>query len=164
MATNSSQETLNGAGFSPLRGEPTMGSVPVPDATVTTISTAGAVTFTIAQLLGGLILRDPNGGDRADLTPTAAQIVAALPGVRSTPSVTTSSTLSSRGPVSSFQFDIINTADASETITLTAGTGVTVAGTATIAQSNGKRFIVVVTNADRGSEAVTIRSLGTYTF
>lgn len=163
MATNSSQETLNGAGFSPLRGEPTMGSVPVPDLTVTTISTAGAVTFTAAQLLGGLILRDPAGAGRADLTPTAAQIVNALPGVRSTPSAAASATLSSQGPISSFQFDLVNTADGNETITLTAGTGVTVSGTATVAQSNGKRFIVYVTDATSGSEAVTIRSLGTYT-
>ena len=64
----------------------------------------------------------------------------------------------------SFQFDIINTASGANSITLTAGTGVTVSGTATVAQNNGKRFIVYITNATAGSEAVTIYSLGTYTF
>jgi hypothetical protein len=156
MATNSSQETIYGTGFSPLRGEPTMGSVPMPflggtfgtTFAPTTLSTAGVVTYTAAQLIGGLILRDPNGSARSDVSPTAAAIVQAMPGA---------------AIGQSFQFDLVNTADASETITLTAGTGVTVSGTATIAQNNGKRWIVYLTNITSGSEAVTIRSLGTYT-
>lgn len=156
MATNSTQETLYGANYSPLRGEPTMGSVPMPllggtfgsTFTPTTLSTAGVVTYTAAQLIGGLILRDPNGSGRSDISPTAAQIVGAMPGA-------------SNGQ--SFQFDLVNTADGNETITLTAGTGVTVSGTDTVAQNNGKRWIVYITNVTAGSEAVTIRSLGTYT-
>ena len=156
MATQSSGETIFGASFPPLRGTSPMGYLPMPflggtygaTFTPTTYSTAGAITFTAADLIGGLILRDPNGAGRADLTPTAAAIVAALPGAANG---------------QSFQFDIVNTADASETITLTASAGVTVSGTATVAQNNGKRFIVYVTNALQGSEAVVIRSLGTYT-
>ena len=156
MATNSSQETLNGAGYSPLRGEPTMGSVPMPllggtftdTFTPTTLATAGAVTYTAAQLIGGLILRDPAGAGRSDVTPTAAAIVAAMPGA---------------AIGQSFQFDLVNTADGNETITLTAGTGVTVAGTATVAQNDGKRWIVYITDATSGAEAVTVRSLGSYT-
>lgn len=158
MATQSSATTTPfGTGFSPLRGEPTMGGIPEPllggtfstTFTPTTIATAGVATYTAANFLGGLILRDPNGGSRSDVSPTAAQIVAAMPGA-------------SIGQ--SFQFDIVNTADASETITLTAGTGVTVSGTATIAQNNGKRWIVYITDlSNPGAPAVTIRSLGTYT-
>lgn len=156
MATNSTQESLYGANFSPLRGEPTMGSVPMPllggtlgsTFVPTTITTAGVVTYTAAQLIGGLILRDTNGADRSDVSPTAAQIVAALPGATNG---------------QSFQFDLVNTADANESITLTAGTGVTVAGTATVAQNDGKRWIVYVTDVTAGAEAVTIRSLGSYT-
>ena len=49
--------------------------------------------------------------------------------------------------------------DAAETITLTAGTNVSLEGTMTIAQSNTKKFLAVVTNAS--SAAVTIYSLGT---
>lgn len=116
--------------------------------TPTTTTTVGVATYSAADLIGGLILRDPNGANRSDVSPTAALIVAAMPGAANG---------------QSFQFDIVNTADAAETITVTAGTGVTVAGTATIAQNNGKRFICYITNATRGSEAVTIRSLGTYT-
>jgi hypothetical protein len=114
--------------------------------TVTTDDTAGARTYTAAELVGGLILRDPAGAGRSDVTPTAAQIVGALTGAIAT---------------SSFEFIIRNTADAAETITLTAGAGVTLSGTMTIAQNNSKRFLAVVTNAGSGTEAVTIYSLGT---
>jgi len=110
--------------------------------TVTTIATADVVTYTAAQLLGGLILRDPAGGARSDVTPTAALIVAAL---------------TQAGTGNSFEFTIRNTADAAETITVTAGTGVTLSGTMTIAQNNSKRFLAVVT----GAATVTIYSLGT---
>jgi hypothetical protein len=116
--------------------------------TVTTDATAGALTYTAAQLLGGLILRDPAGASRSDVTPTAALIIAAL-----------AANQAGKAPVagSSFEFTIRNTADAAETITVTAGTGVTLSGTMTIAQSNSKRFLCVVT----ASTTVTIYSLGT---
>lgn len=115
--------------------------------TVTTKTTGAAVTFTAAELLGGLILRDPNGGNRADKVPTAAQIYAAL----DAPEVGTS-----------FEFTIRNTTDAGsgETITLTADTGatVTLSGTMTIARLQSKRFRAVVT---AHTPTVTIYSLGT---
>ena len=56
-----------------------------------------------------------------------------------------------------FEFTIRNTADAAETITLTAGDGVTLSGTMTIAQNNSKRFLCVMAS----SAAATIYSLGT---
>jgi len=115
-------------------------------ATVTTDATAGAKTYSAAELIGGLILRDPAGGARNDVTPTAAQIVAGFAG----------------GVVgSSFEFTIRNTADAAETITLTAGAGATLSGTMTIAQNNSKRFLCRLDNVGSGTEAVTIYSLGT---
>lgn len=113
-------------------------------ATVTTSSTAGAVTYTAAQIIGGLILRDPNGAGRSDVTPTATLIVNEIAACK---------------VGSSFEFTIRNTADAAETITVTAGTGVTLSGTMTIAQNNSKRFLVVVTAVS--SPAVTVYSLGT---
>lgn len=114
--------------------------------TVTTDATAGAKTYSAAELIGGLILRDPAGGARSDVTPTAAQIVAGFAG----------------GVVgSSFEFTIRNTADAAETITLTAGDDVTLSGTMTIAQNNSKRFLCRLNAVESGSEAVTIYSLGT---
>lgn len=100
---------------------------------VSTITTAAAVTYTPAQVLGNLVLRDPNGLARADLLPTAAELYAALD-----------------NPVKvtglSFRFTIRNTADAAETITLTGNTGATISGTATIAQSNTKEFMIVFTS------------------
>lgn len=111
--------------------------------------TAGNVTYTTTQMLGGLILRDPAGGARTDTTPTAAQLVAAI----ANPIVGTS-----------FYLDIRNTADAAETITVAGGTGVTTSGTMTIAQNNSKRFLVRLDNVTASSEAATIYSLGTVVF
>ena len=56
----------------------------------------------------------------------------------------------------SFEFSIKNTADATETITLTGGTSVTISGTATIARNEIRKFLAVVTNITSSSEAVTI--------
>jgi len=114
-------------------------------ATIATITTAGAVTFTAAQITGQLILRDPNGAGRADLLPTAAQLYAGF----------------GRPEVGqSFRFVIRNTADAAETITVTTNTGLTLSGTMTIAQNNSKEFLGVFTSPS----AVTVYSLGTVVF
>lgn len=119
-----------------------------PMKTPATITTAAAVTFGAGHLLGGIINRDPNGAGRADLVPTAANLVAALP-------------FANVG--TTFQFRIQNDADAAETITLTTNTGATMSGTMTIAQSNSKLFEVRITNITAGSEAYTVNALGTYT-
>lgn len=113
--------------------------------TVTTKTTAGAVTFSAAEIVGGLILRDPNGAGRSDLVPTVATLLAELgadiKGIEGL----------------SFEFTIRNTADAAETITVTTNTGWTLSGTMTIAQNNSKRFKVVFTSPT----AATLYSLGT---
>lgn len=110
---------------------------------VSTVTTAGAVTYSVTQLLGGLVLRDPNGAGRTDIAPTAAQIITAL----NKPTVG-----------ASFEFIIRNTADDAETITLGGSpAGITYSGTMTIAQNNTKKFLAVVTSPT----AVTIYSLGT---
>ena len=115
--------------------------------TVTTDNTVGVRTYTGAEYIGGLILRDPNGASRSDINPSAAAIVAAFAG----------------GIVgSSFKFVIRNTADAAEVITLTAGAGVTLSGTMTIAQNNSKEFLCRLDNVGSGTEAVTIYSIGTF--
>jgi hypothetical protein len=74
----------------------------------TEITTAGAATYTAAQILSGFILRDPSGSARTDVLPTAALLVAAIP----QPQIG-----------DTFRCRIINTADASEAITIDAGTG-----------------------------------------
>lgn len=112
--------------------------------TVSTVETDAAVTFTTDQVQGGLILRDPNGGARADLVPTAAAMSDAI-----------NSPI--KGENISFEFTIRNTADAAETITVTTNTGVTLSGTMTIAQNNTKRFMWVQTSPT----TATVYSLGT---
>lgn len=126
--------------------------------TVSTITTAGAATYTAAQLLGGQINRDPNGSGRSDVTPTAALLVAALRAVAQQVGVQLPQTIS-------FDFVIQNDADAAETITVTAGSGCTLATnhTMTIAQNNSKRFNVLITETKSGSEAYTLRNRGTFT-
>jgi hypothetical protein len=111
----------------------------------TTITNNSNQTYTVGALLGKLILRDPNGGARTDTTPTAAAIVAAIKGCRIG---------------TSFEFVLRNTADQDETITLAGGTGVTISGTATVAQNNSKRWRAVVTAV--ATPAVTIYSEGTF--
>lgn len=114
--------------------------------TVATLNTAGDISYSAAQLTGRMILRDPNGGARSDTTPTAAQIVAAIPHAKAG---------------DAFYITIRNTADAAEAITVVAGTGVTLSGTATIAQNNTKIFLCLLTNVTASSEAVTFYSVGT---
>jgi hypothetical protein len=131
------------------RNFPYFSSLVYPQRTATTKTTAAAVTYTADEILGGLILRDPAGAARADLFPTAAEIIDALAGAV---------------VGTSFEVDIRNTADAAETITMTTNTGLTLSGTMTIAQLNAKRFVFLVTDADEGDEAITVYSLGTATF
>lgn len=111
---------------------------------VAEVDAAEAVTYDAADVVGGLILRDPAGGARSDLLPTAAALIAEIPGAAV-----------GRG----IEFTIRNTADAAETITVTTNTGLTLSGTMTIAQGNSKRFLAVITNVD--TPAVSIYSLGT---
>ena len=117
-----------------------------PTVTVTNKTSAGDVTLTAAEILGGLITRDPAGAARTDTLPTAALLVAAIPGA----TVGTS-----------FEFTIRNTADAAETITVASGSGGTDSGTMTIAQNNSKRFLVRITDVTLASENYTLYSLGT---
>ena len=74
----------------------------------TEITTAGAATYTAAQLLGGIIVRDPTDASRTDVLPTAALLVAAMQEERVGDTI---------------EFMVINTADAAETITIDAGSG-----------------------------------------
>jgi hypothetical protein len=104
--------------------------------------TAGASTYTMANLLKGVILRDPTGSSRSDVTPTAALIVAGLP---------------VKAVGNCFMFIIQNISDSTENITLTAGVGVTLDPTTIVLQPNQTGiFLVVATNVGAGTETVTI--------
>lgn len=114
--------------------------------TVTSDATAGARTYTAAEVIGGIIVRDPNGAGRTDTLPTAALLVAAL----DRPRVGDTLTLA-----------IINGADAAETITLNAGTGGGFDTNQTdasrvIPQNSSKDVYIRLTNVTAGSEAYVV--------
>jgi len=130
--------------FTPTYGYARLSSLAYPFFTVASDATAAAITYTVAYVLGGLILRNTNGAGRADLLPTAAALVAAIEGC---------------AVGCAFEFTVRSAG--AETITITTNTGLTLAGTMTIATANSKRFIVVFTNVTAGSEAATVYSCGT---
>lgn len=116
--------------------------------TETVINTAGNETYTAAQMIGALILRDPNGSNRTDTTATAAEIIAALGNV---------------AVGDTFHMYIRNTAGLPNSVTVAAGAGVTLDGTMLVAQNNTRQFLVRVDNIGVGTEAVTIYSIATGT-
>lgn len=134
--------------YSPNQGYARVSTLNYPTVTPTAIDLGGSNgTLTVAELLSGLLLIDPNGNVTATL-PTAVQIIAGINGVDTD---------------CAFRVEVINTAGGAETLTIAAGSGGTLVGTATIAQSNNKAFLVVITSIVSGSEAYKIYSLGTTT-
>lgn len=59
-----------------------------------------------------------------------------------------------------FRIVVLNASAGANTITVAGGTGVTVSGVATIAQSACKEFIGYVANVTAGSEAITLYGMG----
>ncbi|HXH05366.1 MAG TPA: hypothetical protein VNI83_02130 [Vicinamibacterales bacterium] len=108
----------------PAQGESLsiVGARLMPKLTAANENTAGNVTYTTAQLAGGLITRDPNGLARTDVVPNAVDIINDLG-------------LGRDGDT--FICYFINTADAAETVTFGGTpTGVTYANAGqTIAQN-----------------------------
>lgn len=97
----------------------------------TTDATAGNVTYTAAQILSGIILRDTSSSARADVFPAAASIVPKIEGAQ---------------VGSALRFLLRNTSVGAGSITLTAGTGTTIKGkTNVIAYLTQEEFILVVT-------------------
>jgi len=105
-------------------------------------STAGPQTYTAQDLYDGYILRNCSGANRTDTTPSAAQIVAIIPGAIAG---------------SSIDFTIKNTSNTTfETLSIVGGTGVTLEKTFIISSGNASSFIAITTNTGPGTEAVTI--------
>lgn len=106
---------------------------------------ATAITLTGAQFINTIIdYSGSPGGGVTVTTPTAAQIIAALPNTI---------------PAAGFNFFwyFIND-DSGQTVTISGGSNVTVKGTATIATNTTRQFLVNV-NVNAGT--VTILNLGT---
>lgn len=110
---------------------------------------ADTATLTAAQILGGLITGTPTAAANYT-TPTAVLMLAAMAAFGAPYLGLT------------FEFLIKNTSAGANTITVVAGTGVTIVGTATIAQNAIKRFRVVVSSVD--ASTLDVYSLGSSTF
>lgn len=130
MELNVSARTLR-----PLQGETFIlsGHRSRPRMTATVEATAGAVTYTAAQFLSGLLARDPNGASRTDIFPDAASLI---------------STLGLQSEGDSFILHFVNTADAAEVVTFGgAPTGVTYKNAAqTFAQNESGTILIVRTS------------------
>lgn len=133
------------ASFSPNKGYASFSTLVYPTVTPTAIVVTSATTpvaVTAEQLLNGLLNVDCQDAGTITL-PTAAALVAAINGVEAS---------------NAFQFTVRNTGDTE--LTVAAGTGGTITGTATIAAVNIKSFLVVFTATAAGSEAYTAYTLG----
>lgn len=64
----------------------------------------------------------------------------------------------------SYDWYVKNTSGGANTITMSGGSGVTITGTATVAQNNVKQFKVLFRSCASGSAAVVLISLGTSVF
>ena len=92
--------------------------------------TGGARTMTASDMVNSIYTRTAMGGNISDTTPTAVALIGAI-----------------EAPVvgSAFDFIVQNSDASADTLTIAAGTGVTLTGTMTIAQNKCKKFIGVVT-------------------
>jgi hypothetical protein len=119
--------------------------------TVGSYANAGNNTFTVADVLGGMIRRDCNAGARTDTLPTAAALVAAMKGAAFVGAL--------------LEFGIVNITGTAQTHTLAVGTGGTASAgdTLTTTQAQVHFFWIVLTNVTAGAEAYTLYSLGTAT-
>jgi hypothetical protein len=109
-------------------------------------ATVGGRTYTAAELIAGLIVRDCAGASRTDTLPTAALLVAAL-----------------TNPVVGQRVDcaIVNGSDANEVITIAAGTGGSFATNQTTAsriipQNATKVCRIRLTNVGSGTETYAV--------
>lgn len=121
------------------------------DATFSTNAATAASTLTTAQVSGngqgGFVVVNMSGALAAGAaltTPTAAAWIAAMPSFQ---------------PGQSYTLRIINNSSGAFAWTLTAGTGVTVTGTATIAQNTFRDFAVTLNAAG----TVTVQNVGSGT-
>ena len=116
------------------------------------VNTAGAVSpIPNANVLNAIYNRDCNGAIRTDTTDTAANIIAAIRVGAVAPVLNTA-----------FIWYVRNVSGGAYTLTIAGGTGVTIVGTATIAQNAVRTFVGVVT--DPKAKTISLYSLGSQAF
>ena len=107
---------------------------------------AGNLTYTAAQILTGIIVRDCNGAARTDTLDTAANIVAAVPNAKV-------------GDI--IECAIVNGTNAAFAITVAAGAGGgfdanQAAATRIVGQNTSKKMHIRLTNVGAGTEAYVV--------
>jgi hypothetical protein len=113
--------------------------------TSTLASVTNTATLTAAQSYNSIVRGIPTS-TATYTTDTAANIISAIGG--------------DCAVGTSFRVVVLNAAATAITITFAGGTGVTVSGVATVAQSASKEFIGYVANVTAGSQAITLYGLG----
>jgi len=103
-------------------------------------ATVGASTLTAGQMLTGNILRSGSTAAYTDTTDTASAIIASIPNA-----------------VIGVGYDLTIANTVAYTETIAAGTGVTISGTATIAASSSRKFVVTI--ASISTPAVTLTNV-----
>lgn len=108
--------------------------------TLNQVTNTVGVTYTAAQFIGGVIERSGPTATFSDTTPTATQIIAAIPGIVAG---------------MSFEMTIVNTA--TRDLTLLAGADVTLALTTGVISATSRRYTIKITNVV--TPAVTVYGL-----
>jgi hypothetical protein len=118
------------------------------------VGTAGAASYTGAQFVGGIIVRNPNGSSRADVLPTAADMVATMSG----PGIGGQANAARIGDTLWCLITNGSPFASNFTITVTAGAGGAIdpnqdATSAIIGPGTSKEIAIRLTNVTKGSEA-----------
>jgi hypothetical protein len=92
----------------------------------TPVTATGSTTLTTIQVNGGLMVANPSTTAAAYVTPTGAQLDAALANAKTD---------------STFELSVVNIGTGAGAITLSAGTGVTIVGSATIAVTSSAQLL-----------------------
>lgn len=140
--------------------DPRLQSVAMPLAAPSAVYASGNQSYSVADVLGGLITHLATAASNGTL-PSAANLVAAVQGAMAfiagqLGSYPDGSSAQASG--TSFEIAIKNTG--ASTLTVVAGSGGTIVGTATVATLNVRWFQIVFTNVNKGSEAYSVYSLG----
>ena len=123
--------------------DPRFGSLILYTLKPVTLGADANVTYNVAQLLGGMVVRPSITAARTDTLPAAGDLVEAIPGVMKD---------------MAFDFSVAATG---ATLTIAAGAGGATYGVMTVATTTIKDFTLVFNNVGIGTEAYTVYSKGT---
>lgn len=122
------QDQCNAAGYRLLSGRRRV-----------TDATAGNITLPVAGFLAGWIDRSGPGAGYADTTPTADALLAALPDL-------------TRGD----SFDLLITSSVAFANTIAAGTGITLAGTTSVAASSTREYLLTLLSEPKRTKVIQL--------